>query len=193
MVELLKEVEKLHNKMLNCVSTNGKANNGWAIIHLLREHPELKKYWYYDSNIRKWDNRFIKIQEYNVVNNQLVDCGYSIVDGCIIDPITNLKQAPKHEGLYLLGQTTFNPYTDEKQYWVKVGYGSNLNSRLQAYTTTSPCTALIDTTHRTKEAFCHQILKMISIGKCQQNREWFLVSREVYLAICDRKFAYFGF
>ena len=193
MYELLKQIDDLHSKLLGCISSNGKANNGWAIIRLLKEHPELKKYWYYDDSARKWDKRFIKLQEYTFVNGLPIDCGYSVVNGCVVDPITNLKNAPSHQGLYLLGQTTFNPYTDEKQYWIKVGYGSNISSRLQQYTTTSPCTALIDTTHRTQEKLCHQILKMISIGKCQQNREWFLVDRETYLTICKKKFKYFGF
>lgn len=194
MVELLKQVEDLHNRLLNCTSTGGRAINGWAIIDLMQKHPEIKKYWQYDDNAYRWNDRFKQIRHYMPTDTTLVENSYTIVDNCIIDPITDLRQAPEVKGLYLIGQTNFNPYTDDKQYWVKVGYSANIYRRFKGgYTTTSPCTALLDITEETDEQHCHSILKQVAIGKCQQNEEWWLVDRDTYLLICNDKFAYFGF
>ena len=194
MRELLLRVEQLYHSLLNCSSTSGKSSNGWAIIHLMREHPEIEKYWAYNEHKHRWNDRFTQIRVYIPIDDYIVEGGYTIVNGRIVDPITDLKKAPSYKGLYLIGQTTFNPYTDDKQYWVKVGYSSDIYQRFRSgYTTTSPCTALLDTTRNTDEYHCHKMLRQVAIGQCQQNDEWFLVDRETYLIICDKKFKYFGF
>ena len=47
----------------------------------------------------------------------------------------NNIEYPHKNGLYLLGQTFFNPITDEKFYWVKVGTATDLKRRRSDYNT----------------------------------------------------------
>ena len=44
-------------------------------------------------------------------------------------------EVPAEKGLYFIGETHFNPITDEKYYWVKVGKASNLKNRMKSYNT----------------------------------------------------------
>ena len=44
-------------------------------------------------------------------------------------------QIPKENGLYLLGQTAFDPYTNKKYYLIKVGMAKNIYDRLKQYCT----------------------------------------------------------
>jgi hypothetical protein len=184
--ELLNQIENHYSQMKGCMSTSGRAYHGKLIISIFENHPQVYDYWDYLPNEFLWENRFRK-------NNKIYQLGYKIVNGVVVDPITNLQNAPTHGGIYLIGQTNFNPYTDEKQYWVKVGASYNIWKRFKGgYTTTSPCTALIATSESNEEVYCQGILATKAIGKCQQNQEWWLVDRKTYLEICERKFEYFG-
>lgn len=95
-------------------------------------------------------------------------------------------------GLYMLGQTTFNPITNEKRYWVKVGLTSNGLSRLSSYLTHSADIYFIDWYPLDKEYLsdnevnCHGQLGQVA----QKNRtEWFKVSEKFYLDICEKGFS----
>ena len=98
---------------------------------------------------------------------------------------------PREGGLYLIGQTFFNPITDERFYWLKVGEAADLKRRRREYNTT---TAMIwdigyyqgkDLT----EFGCHEKLKEICLHRHAD--EWFSVSREDYLKICENGFEWF--
>ena len=98
---------------------------------------------------------------------------------------------PSETGLNLMGQTFFNPITDEKFYWVKVGWASDLKRRRTQYKT---CTAMIwDIGYYVeddlKEMECHEKLKNICLHRHAD--EWFSVPREDYLKICKIGFAWF--
>ena len=98
---------------------------------------------------------------------------------------------PREGGLYMIGQTFFNPITDEKYYWIKVGEASNLKRRRREYNTT---TAMIwdigyYTGNDLTESGCHEKLKEICLHRHAD--EWFSVSREEYLKICENGFDWF--
>lgn len=98
---------------------------------------------------------------------------------------------PHAPGLYMICQTFFNPITDEKFYWVKVGEAADLNRRRKDYNTT---TAMIwdvgfylekDLT----ESGCHEKLKEICLHRHAD--EWFSVPYEDYMKICKVGFDWF--
>lgn len=98
---------------------------------------------------------------------------------------------PREGGLYLIGQTFFNPITDEKYYWIKVGEASDLKRRRREYNTT---TAMIwdigyYTGNDLTESGCHEKLKEICLHRHVD--EWFSISREDYLKICEIGFDWF--
>ena len=105
--------------------------------------------------------------------------------------------APKESGLYLIGNTIFNPLTDEKFYLVKVGIGSNLKNRMSAYKTHNPLMFHIDFHVATgewediSEKECHMILLENCISRIERVDEWFIVSKEKYFEICDKGFNFF--
>ncbi len=98
---------------------------------------------------------------------------------------------PHKDGLYLLGQTFFNPITDEKFYWIKPGTASDLKRRRRDYSTHTAMIWDIDyyTGNELTESGCHRKLKEIALHRHAD--EWFSVSREDYLAICEQGFNWF--
>lgn len=100
--------------------------------------------------------------------------------------------APNKKGLYFVGETHFNPFTDEKFYWVKIGRGVNLKNRLRDYDTHNPMLWRIDfSTKFEKEEWYHKKLNEVAIAKCNHNKEWFLVDRTTYLEMCEKGFKFF--
>ncbi|MBR4122880.1 MAG: GIY-YIG nuclease family protein [Clostridia bacterium] len=119
----------------------------------------------------------------------------TIENGRVVDTATDLRNAPEYEGIYLLGQCNFNPYTNEQQYWIKIGKSKNIQKRLKSYLTYCPCTVLLDTLRCDRftsviENFSHDLMREFSIGKCQHNSEWWLVSKETYMGFCEQKLLY---
>lgn len=98
---------------------------------------------------------------------------------------------PHISGLYMICQTFFNPITDEKFYWVKVGEAADLNRRRKDYNTT---TAMIwdvgyYTNNDLTELGCHEKLKEICLHRHAD--EWFSVPYEDYMKICEMGFDWF--
>ena len=103
----------------------------------------------------------------------------------------NNIEYPKTHGLYMIGQTFINPITNEKFYWIKVGEAQNLARRRRDY---NSMTAMIwDIGYYIKndltESECHDRLKDIALHRHVD--EWFSVSRENYLKICEQGFEWF--
>lgn len=97
----------------------------------------------------------------------------------------------RRAGLYMLGQTTFNPITNEKRYWIKVGLTTNPHQRIRSYLTHSADIYFIDW-HSTKnyeweENFCHRQLSKISSFS---RTEWFKVSEKIYFELCEKGFSH---
>lgn len=183
--EILIELEQCFANIKSAYCTTTRKKYGQRMITIITNNPQIKEYWLYNPNEFLWINKFKKIKDYH----------YSVVkieNGIVKDPTTNLLTAPSIAGLYLLGQTSFNPYTKEEQYWVKVGWSSDIWYRFKkGYATHCPCTALIDVTTKSNEVKCHNILQKVSLGRCQINTEWWLVDKDTYLKISEEKFNYF--
>ena len=108
-------------------------------------------------------------------------------------------ELPDKGGLYLIGNTAFNPNTQEKQFWVKVGQASNLYDTFRKrYRCTNPCVFNIDfytsdPQHiHINESACHEKLLTVCEALRAGTEEWFLVSEQIYMEICKYKFAYFN-
>ena len=101
--------------------------------------------------------------------------------------------APNEKGLYFVGETHFNPLTNEKFYWVKIGKATNLKNRMKGYNVSNPMLYRIDFSNEyDKEEEYHVKLMEKAIAKCNHNTEWFLVSEENYLEMCEKGFNYFN-
>lgn len=105
-------------------------------------------------------------------------------------------EAPEKSGLYLIGNTVFNPETDEKFYAVKIGISSNLAKRMAGYRTHNPFVFHIDFLEAEAdetpyyENIFHWLFS-VSGGKFMlDNEEWFLFSEEAYKTICIGGFGF---
>jgi hypothetical protein len=106
------------------------------------------------------------------------------------------KTAPSQSGLYLIGNTLFNPITEQHFYLVKVGISNNLKTRMRGYRTTNPLLFHIDYYTFTGENdllenACHKILLENCESRIDRTSEWFIMSKESYLEICRKGFEYF--
>ena len=104
---------------------------------------------------------------------------------------------PENGGLYLLGNTAFNPYTEEKEFWVKVGQTVDFKKRMRSYVSHNPTIWQIDFLSCSKEWLnvleegCHSYLLADSSDIKKGTKEWFKVDKETYLEICSQGFNYF--
>lgn len=130
------------------------------------------------------------------------------------NPLGNRAVIPKQAGLYLVGNVTLNPTTGEVFYLVKVGMSANLYDRMKTYSTSNPMMFHIDylvieddtdyskvasykrTTLRGRkikpiEERYHKTMEELNFARCEYAKEWFVVSKEIYLEICAKKFDFF--
>lgn len=101
-------------------------------------------------------------------------------------------------GLYLVGSCNFNPLTDEKYYWIKVGVAKTFKKRMASYRTHNPMLwknsyfFCEDETQRYYlESQCHEILNEKAIGSLSEASEWYEVDKDTYLDICNKGFIFF--
>ena len=101
-------------------------------------------------------------------------------------------------GLYLVGSCNFNPLTDEKYYWIKVGVAKTFKRRMASYKTHNPMLwknsyfFCEDETQRYHlESQCHEILNMKAVGSLSEASEWYEVNKDTYLNICNKGFSFF--
>lgn len=181
----IKEIDII--KTLN--TSTAKGRHAHIILSYLIQYPEIKSIIFYDENRRKYDDRFSYSKEaYSALKNEKII--YPNVKEKFDDGID--YNAPSHKGLYFIGETHFNPYTREEFYWVKIGKAININNRMSSYNTHCPMLWRIDYARGySNEAYYHNKLRKCCIGLCNHNQEWFLVTRETYLAMCEKGFAYF--
>ena len=92
-------------------------------------------------------------------------------------------------GLYLIGDTSFNPFTKEVEYWVKVGKTKDASKRFSTYRTSSPCLYYLDwieTRQLSYEKKYHEILS--SMSSKTHRSEWFKVNESLYFKLFTRGF-----
>jgi hypothetical protein len=130
------------------------------------------------------------------------------------NPLGNRAVIPKAGGLYLIGNTIFNPLTNEQFFLVKVGMSTNLYDRMKNYSTSNPMMFHIaykvinDGTDYSKqpsysrrnaqgkyiksiEEKYHKAMEAHRFCHFEYAQEWFLVSKETYMEICEKKFDFF--
>lgn len=111
----------------------------------------------------------------------------------------NPKIITNSSGLYLIGNTVFDPTNYKTYYWVKVGAAvSNIKKRMSQYVTYNPMFYNIDSyvvkNNPRKllalEKGCHLILSQIAITK--KGQEWFMIDKDSYFDICEKGFNWFN-
>ena len=187
MYKILSDIEHYYNLLKTCTSTSGRASNGYKIIAIIKENPQVKKYWEYLPNEFYWIDRFKKIEKY-------VQPLYE-APPIFQDEATNLRTAPECCGLYFIGETHFNPFTDEKFYCVKIGLSNNIKKRMNGYRS---CTSMVypiefleTYDYINLEHYYHNLLNQIAIYRNQNNDEYWFVDKETYLQMCQQGFDYF--
>lgn len=99
---------------------------------------------------------------------------------------------PAEAGIYLIGETHFNPITREELYFLKVGSSINLRDRMKSYRTSNPCLFHIDYLLGHNLEYTYQCeLVEVAESLVEGTHEWMKVDRETYLAICEDGFNYF--
>ena len=134
----------------------------------------------------------------------------------IENPLGNRAVIPKQAGLYLVGNVVLNPISGEVYYLIKVGMSANLYDRMKSYSTSNPMMFHIDyliieddvdydkvpsykrTTLKSRkikpiEEQYHKAMENLNFTRFEYAQEWFLVSKEIYLDICAKKFGFFNF
>ena len=106
-------------------------------------------------------------------------------------------EMPESSGVYMIGTTAVNPYTGEEFFWVKVGQSDNLYDRVKTYNIYNPTMwkanyLLIKKEDlRNVEKFFHIELEKICMNRSNTSREWFQVSKQDYILLCEKGFNYF--
>lgn len=190
--EALDRIEEYYNRMKWCGSSQGRKYNADKILFIMSDCPAVTDYWYYNPKQFGIMNRFGRIEP-----KQNAQTKIAIINHVVYDPTYQERNAPTEEGVYFIGNTAFNPYTDEKQYWVKVGMtGSDIKERLRRYDTYSPSIHHIDYLPckdvRARESKFHSLLYRVSLGSCERNTEWWMVDENTYLKMCALGFEYFN-
>lgn len=151
-------------------------------VELFNTYSFLRKEWYHFPEEHFIKDRFIK----KILLDKMGEESFPIPPAII--PCDN------ETGLYLVGQTTFNPFTKEEFYWVKIGKSdSSLSKRIKQYRTHNPALWLIEFKigSTKKEKLYQSILNTFGSNKdAESSKEWYAVSREDYLKICDGGFKY---
>ena len=97
-------------------------------------------------------------------------------------------------GVYLIGNTTFNPITKEERYWVKVGKATTLNQRINQYLTHAPDIYFIDWRPTRKDLLTdyeNRYHSQLELQATYNRTEWFKVDKKTYFEICEKGFQYF--
>ena len=192
LVDALSEIENCYKIMKMCGSTQGRKYNANKILLIMNQCPKVLDYWYYNPEQFCIVDRFGRIKP-----KQSTQTKITIINHIVCDPTYQTRNAPTEEGVYFIGNTAFNPYTNEKQYWVKVGMTySSIKKRLRNYDTHSPSTYHIDyfpcKEAGVKEGEYHKLLAKVSLGLSERNTEWWLVDEVTYLKMCALGFEYFN-
>lgn len=192
--EALREVEICYSRMKQCGTTQGRKYNEKRICSIMEICPEVKRYWYYHPKrtyiIDRFGRHTIEVPQ------QIKESKITIINHIVCDVTYQARRAPIEEGVYFVGTTTFNPYTNEKQYWVKVGMTSDsIKKRLRVYDTHSPAIHHIDyfpcDNALQMESNYHRTLERISLGRSERSWEWWLVDEATYLKMSNMGFSYF--
>ena len=193
--DALLRIEVEYIKLTKAAKTTAERENAYCtIVKILRTAPEAREYWTTHPKRRLYRDRVEKIKEYDI--NDLYEkdapARARINKSKVLEDGINYD-APNYKGLYLVGSTRFNPYTDEKFYLVKIGKSNrSLSERMREYNTHNPLMWRIDFRRNPNLEQRYQAkLKKVAIASIGHCNEWYAVDRETYLAICEKGFSYF--
>lgn len=189
LTDALNEIDYYYNKMRDCYSSSGRKYNEKKILIIMQAHPEVLSYWYYNPKKSYIVERFGRVQQMREQTQ------IAIVNHIVYDPSYQARNTPSARGVYFLGDTAFNPYTGEKQFWVKIGKSADMEVRLKKYDTHSPSIYHIDylPCPNEDEVECkyHHLLYGVSLGRSERSKEWWLVDEATYLKMSALGFEFF--
>ena len=133
----------------------------------------------------------------------------------IENPLGRREAIPHSGGLYLVGNTIFNPVTNEQFFMVKIGMSTNIYDRMKNYSTSNPmmfhigykivnCDDLNLSSYpsykrktiqgryiKELEEQYHKAMEDRKFCRFEYAQEWFIVDKATYLEICEKKFDFF--
>lgn len=192
MEDIYKEMEYRINR-INEKGCPSRTYHFKIALDLYLTNEEIQKLYSYFPEAFYMKDRLIKKSKIEEANIHLLE---QIVH--LNNYETEEMEMPQVNGLYLLGQTSVNPFTKEEIYWVKVGMSSDVKRRVNQYTTYNPMFWQIqyieldeDITFMT-EQLCHKDLLQNKIGSTlKRGSEWVMVPKDIYLEICNKGFSWF--
>lgn len=180
----LEQMDNLYERLLRVSYSSSRCKICSLMIELMEQYPEVNKVWSYDGGKRLIVKRFTK--------NENVSPAYFCHE--------NPAEIPQGRvgGLYLFGQTAFNPITRTPLFFIKVGQASCFKDRCKQYKTHNPAIWRIEFMEipqqrkNSTEIFCHAMLESNGLHhKSENSTEWYEVSEELYTEICEKGFSYF--
>lgn len=146
-------------------------------VELFNTYSFLREEWYHFPEEHFIKDRFVK----KILLDEMGEESFPIPPAVVPKNVTS--------GLYLIGMTAFNPFTDEHFYWLKVGKSeSSIAQRLKTYGTYTPTLWKIAYKEIVKKNVGWQEKKyqniLATIGdntNAENSKEWYQVSRENYL------------
>lgn len=189
--EALNQIDRHYDKIKTSCCTSTRKYHADIILEIMTVCPETKQYWCYNPNEFMIVNRFCRIPlKYSN------EAKITIVNHTVHDETYLERNPPIEEGLYFIGCTTFNPFTKEPQYWVKIGRSDDIKKRLRNYDTHSPSIHHIDykvcRNSPMRERQYHILLNTYSVGRSERSTEWWLVDELTYLQMSEQGFKWFS-
>lgn len=189
--EAMREMEQKYNRLCRASGTSYRYKIGHEMLDFMEEYPQLNDYWTFNEKEFYWSDRFTHTKRYaessfnRKVKRELASAIDTFDDGIDYNCCFG-------KGLYFIGETHFNPITNEKFYWVKIGKSECVYKRMNNYNTCNPMLWRIDfSPNYHLESMYHNLLGKVAIAKCNHNNEWFLVDETTYLAMCEEGFDFF--
>ena len=179
-------MKTLYKRMKGCSSTAGRKYNYTKMVDIFNSEEKIQHMWIHDPSIETICDRF----------EMRFNCEVDKKTKKAIEHI--IKTHMTYGGVYLMVQTEFDPITEEKKYYTKVGQSTDIEQRIKSYITHNPCYKLIDTWELENsvldcaEKHCHEILAANCV-KHIEHSEWYEINRETFFEIVSNKFGYFGF
>ena len=187
MIALINEIEKHYNNLKKSNNTLDREKCGRQIIKILKAYPQVTIYWEYRPTKHFWVDRFCQVRVYEEEESFAPPIFYNIE--------TNLRNAPSYSGLYFIGETHFNPFTEEKYYCIKIGLAKDIADRFKSYRTHTsmvyPMGFLESTEYKQLEKYYHNKLNQIALYRNQNNSEGWFVDKDTFIKMYEQGFSYF--
>ena len=146
----------------------------------------------------------------------IINCPTDGVFYNVENPMGHRGSIPHSGGLYLVGNTVFNPISGEQFFMVKIGMSTNIYNRMKDYSTNNPMmfhigyklincdnidlsnyprykrTIVIGKYIKSIEEQYHKAMEAHKFCHFEYAQEWFIVDKATYMEICEKKFDFFN-